>query len=339
MVAPDGERRLLKTEIGPAPLADWRFWFGVAGAAAHGARMAETSVVFFHRQRRELVEEQVPGEAWLRWLYSSSPSGRVALHLLVKRAFFSAWYGRKMDKPKSVRHVLPFIADHDIDVDEFTKSAFAYKTFNEFFYRQLKDTARPIHADAAGAILPADGRHLVFPDVDKADGFYVKGERFDLDELLGGELLAQQFAGGSMVISRLAPVDYHRFHFPCAGLPARASAISGPLFSVNPIALRRNVRYLVQNKRMITLLDSERFGTVAMVEVGATMVGGIRQTYSGGLKVRKGDEKGLFKFGGSCVITVFQKGRIVFDSDLVEQSNRFTETYAKMGERLGQATR
>ncbi len=286
-----------------------------------------------------MMEEIIPGEQWLRWLYSNSVSGQAALHVLVKRAFFSAWYGRKMDKPRSVHKVLPFIVEHDLDVDEFTKQAMAYKTFNEFFYRKLKDSARPICAEPNAAVLPADGRHLVFPDVDKADGFYVKGERFDLDELLGGGLVARQFAGGSMVISRLAPVDYHRFHFPCDGTPGKASEIKGPLFSVNPIALRRNIRYLVQNKRMITLLDSELFGTVAMVEVGATMVGGIRQTYLAGTKLKKGSEKGLFKFGGSCVITLFPKGRIVFDEDLRAQSGRLVETYAKMGERLGVAAR
>ncbi len=284
-----------------------------------------------------MVEENVPGEGWLRWLYSSSISGQVALHVLVKRALFTWWYGRKMDHPRSVHRVLPFIVDHDLDVDEFAKSAMAYKTFNEFFYRKLKDSARPIHPDAASAILPADGRHLVFPNVDDADGFYVKGDRFELDELLGGELVAKQFAGGAMVISRLAPVDYHRFHFPCTGTPGRASEIKGPLFSVNPIALRRNVRYLVQNKRMVTLHDTARFGTVAMIEVGATCVGGIRQTYVPGAPIKKGEEKGLFRFGGSCVITLFQRDRIVFDADLREQSINFVETYAKMGERLGVA--
>ena len=301
--------------------------------------MSQEPVEFFHRKRREMVEEKIPGEVWLRWLYSSSLSGRVALHVLVKRAFFSWLYGRKMDKPRSVHRVLPFIVAHDLDVDEFAKQAMAYKTFNEFFARKLKDSARPIDADPASAILPADGRHLVFPDVDAADGFYVKGDRFELGELIGGGLVAKQFAGGAMLISRLAPVDYHRFHFPCAGTPGRASEIRGPLFSVNPIALRRNVRYLVQNKRMVTLHDTERFGLVAMVEVGATMVGSIRQTYIAGTKVKKGDEKGLFKFGGSCVITLFQRDRIVFSADLREQSLNGLETYAKMGERLGLATR
>lgn len=299
--------------------------------------MSQEPVEFYHRQRREIVEENVPGEAWLRWLYSSSVTGQLALHVLAKRALLTWWYGRKMDKPRSVHRVLPFIVEHDLDVDEFAKNAMSYRTFNEFFYRKLKDSARPIDTDPRSAVLPADGRHLVFPNVDQADGFYVKGERFDLDELLGGPLVAKQFAGGAMVISRLAPVDYHRFHFPCAGVPGRASEIKGPLFSVNPIALRRNVRYLVQNKRMITLHDSELFGTVAIIEVGATMVGGIRQTYVPGTKAKKGEEKGLFKFGGSCVITLLQKGRIAFDDDLRAHSLKFVETYAKMGERMGVA--
>lgn len=299
--------------------------------------MSYEPIEFYHRKRREMVEEHIPGEFWLRWLYSRSITGQVALHVLVKRALLTWWYGRRMDHPRSVHQVLPFIVEHDLDVDEFAKQAMAYKTFNEFFYRKLKDSARPVDPSPDSAVLPADGRHLVFPNVDEADGFYVKGERFELAELLGGELVAKQFAGGAMLISRLAPCDYHRFHFPCSGTPGRASLIKGPLYSVNPIAVRRNVRRLVENKRMITVVDTERFGTVVMVEVGATMVGGILQTYVPGRSVRKGEEKGLFKFGGSCVITLFQKGRIVFDSDLREQSARFVETYAKMGERLGVA--
>lgn len=322
------------------PLASaQRFRFGAAGPAAHGAGMSQDPVVYFHRQRREMAEEKIPGEFWLRWLYSSSISGRIALHVLAKRALLSWWYGRQMEKPRSVHKVLPFIVEHDLDVDTFAKQAMTYRTFNEFFYRKLKEGARPIDSDPASVAFPADGRHLVFPNVDEADGFYVKGDRFELAELIGGELVANQFAGGAMLISRLAPVDYHRFHFPCAGTPGKASEISGSLFSVSPIALRRNVRYLVQNKRMLTLLDTERFGTVAMIEVGATMVGSIQQTFRAGSAVQKGDEKGMFKFGGSCVITVFQRDRIVFDADLREQSANHIETYAKMGERCALAVR
>jgi phosphatidylserine decarboxylase len=130
-------------------------------------------------------------------------------------------------------------------------------------------------------------------------------------------------------------VDYHRFHFPVSGTPGEPRLINGWLYSVSPVALRRNIRYLVQNKRELTLIKSEQFGTVAMLEVGATNVGAIRQSFVAGRPALKGTEKGLFAFGGSCVITVFQAGRIRFDADIVEQSAQHRETYARMGDRLG----
>ena len=140
-----------------------------------------------------------------------------------------------------------------------------------------------------------------------------------------------------MLISRLCPVDYHRFHFPLAGTPGAARLINGSLYSVSPVALRRNIGYFTANKRYITLLETVEFGRVALLEIGATNVGTVRQLYAPGRPVAKGGEKGLFRFGGSCVVTVFQRGRIRFDSDLVAQSAECVETYAKMGERLGEA--
>jgi phosphatidylserine decarboxylase len=242
-----------------------------------------------------------------------------------------------MNRRRSALQVIPFIARYGLDVDEFAKSAFDYRTFNEFFYRALKPAARPVAPGDRVAVFPADGRHLAFPDVDAAAGFYVKGEKFTLAQLLGDGGLAEKFAGGAMLISRLCPVDYHRFHFPVAGVPGDPRLINGWLYSVSPVALRRNIGYLVANKREITLTDSPAFGAVAMIEVGATNVGSIRQTFLPGRAVEKGAEKGLFAFGGSCVITLFGRGRIRFDEDVVTQSGANVETYARMGDRLGVA--
>lgn len=307
--------------------------------------MPAEPIRFYNRRTRELETERIYGEGWLRFAYEN-PAGRLFLWLLVKRAFFSRIYGWQMNKRVSAGKILPFIVKYDLDVSIFAKSVYAFKTFNEFFYRRLKAEARPIAEGDEVAVFPADGRHLVFPDVDAADGFYVKGAKFSLAELLGeGHLpedqrvLARQFAGGAMVISRLCPVDYHRFHFPTAGKASEARLIKGELYSVSPVALRRRVHYLVQNKRMITQLDSPVFGPVACIEVGATNVGSIVQTYLSDRPVKKGEEKGLFKFGGSCVITLFARGRIAFDDDLVEQSRDHIETYALMGERMGVAVR
>jgi phosphatidylserine decarboxylase len=298
--------------------------------------MSAEPIRYFHRAKQVVETEEVYGGDWLRWTYGSA-LGRFALNALVKRAIVSRFYGWKMSQRGSAIRVLPFIVDYNLDVDEFARKPYSFRSFNEFFYRALKEGARPVAAGDRVAVLPADGRHLALPDVSAADSFYAKGQRFDLAAFLGDAELAREFAGGSLLISRLCPVDYHRFHFPVAGLPGELRLVNGFLYSVSPIALRRNLAYLWENKRMITVVDSPVFGKVAVCEIGATMVGSIVQTHVPGRAVAKGEEKGLFKFGGSCVITIFQRGRIQFDADLVQQSAAGLEVYAKMGERLGEA--
>ncbi len=298
--------------------------------------MADEPIRYYDRYTRTVKTEQVFGERWLRFAYEN-PGGRFFVWLLARRAVFSKWYGRKMNKRESALRILPFVAKYDVNVDEFAKSPFDYKTFNEFFYRALKPDARPIAPGENVAVFPADGRHLAFQDIQAAAGFYVKGSTFSFAELLGDDALAEKFAGGAMVISRLCPVDYHRFHFATDGVPGEPRLIDGWLYSVSPLALRRRLRYLIENKRVVTLVESSRFGTVAMVEVGATNVGSIQQSFVPGRPVEKGVEKGLFAFGGSCVITIFQRGRITFDADVVAQSAEQLETYARMGDRLGVA--
>ncbi len=298
--------------------------------------MPVAPIHFYHRYKQKVEEERVFGEGWLRLAYEN-PGGRFFVWLFARRAFFSKWYGYKMNKRVSALRILPFISQYDIDVDEFAKSAFDYKTFNEFFYRALKPEVRPIAPGDNVAVFPADGRHLAFPDIQAAAGFYVKGAKFSFAELLGDDAVAGKFAGGAMLISRLCPVDYHRFHFPVSGIPGEPRVINGWLYSVSPVALRRRLRYLLENKRVVTLIDSPEFGLVGVIEVGATNVGSIQQSFVPGRPVRKGEEKGLFAFGGSCVITIFQRGRIRFDEDIVAQSKEHLETYAKMGDRLGLA--
>jgi len=294
-------------------------------------------IQYFDRYRGTIETEQIYGEKWLRWAYETG-IGRATISILLRRSFFSRYYGWRMNRAYSGNKVLPFVVDYDLDADEFGKQAWEYHTFNEFFSRKLKPAARPIAPGEDVAIFPADGRHLAFQNIDESTGFYVKGSSFDLCELFASEELAAPFLGGSMLISRLCPVDYHRFHFPIEGTPSDAKLIDGSLYSVSPIALRRKVSYLVQNKRMLTLIDSERYGQVAMFEVGATCVGTICQLFANDRKTEKGAEKGTFKFGGSCVITVFQPGKITFADDLLEHGAEQREVYAKMGDELGRAT-
>lgn len=299
--------------------------------------MSSDSITFFNRRTGQIETERIYGEPWLRFIYGGNPLGRLSLAALVRRAWFSAWYGWRMNQPGSAAKVLPFVVEYGLDAEEFDKPATAYRTFNEFFYRRLRAGARPISAGDKVAVFPADGRHLAYQNVDGAEGFYAKGKKFTLGALLGSAELGDEFAGGSLVISRLCPVDYHRYHFPVAGTPSEPTAINGWLYSVSPLALRINPDYLTENKRMVTLLQSECFGRVAVVEVGATMVGAILQSFTPDKPVAKGDMKGMFAFGGSCVITVFARDRIHLDDDLTFHGSEQREVYARMGERLGVA--
>lgn len=289
---------------------------------------------FFDRYTRQELVEKVYGDQALRWTYGSA-LGRLALATVVKRIWFSRWYGWRMDRPKSREKIRPFLSDYELDPSEFARDPSEFANFNEFFARELKPEARPIDKAPDSAVFPADGRHLCVPDLSISDGLFVKGQMFDLATLLQDDAKTERYANGSLLLSRLCPVDYHRFHFPLSGRPGATRLINGPLYSVNPIALRQNIQILATNKRTLTELQTDAFGTVLLIEVGATCVGSIRQTYRPDEDVTKGQEKGYFRFGGSSTMTLFEPGVIRFADDLLEQSAQQRELYAKMGDVLG----
>ncbi len=293
------------------------------------------AITYFNRYTGQREQEAIYGESFLRWTYETR-AGRIALALAAKRVWFSKWYGWRMDRPASRSKVLPFIETYGLDPDEFLDSPESFRSFNEFFYRKLKPAARPIDAAPRSIVFPADGRQLAIADVSQTGGLWVKGQHMDLPRLLGNQALADRYAGGSLLISRLCPTDYHRFHFPVSGTAGPARFIPGSLSSVSPVALRRRLAILWENKRQLTEIETDTLGTVLMIEVGAACVGGIFQTYTPG-PVKKGDDKGYFTFGGSMTIVVFEPGRVRFDDDLLEHAAEQREVYARMGDRAAVA--
>lgn len=291
-------------------------------------------VLYFNRYTKQIETEAIYGEGFVRWAYEN-PLGKLTTSLFIKRAFFSKWYGWRMNRPVSREKIAPFLAQYQVSTEEMQESPETFAHFNAFFSRKLKPAARPIAVEPGSVVFPADGRHFVIPDLAANDGIFVKGIRFDLTSLLRDTKLAEKFKHGSMIISRLCPVDYHRFHFPCSGTPGTPHFINGSLYSVSPIALRQHPTLLWENKRCITKLQTEDLGEVLLLEVGATCVGTIVHTQESGQPVQKGDEKGYFLFGGSCFITIFEEGKIKFTDDLLEQSALGRETYARMGDVAG----
>jgi phosphatidylserine decarboxylase len=294
-------------------------------------------IQYIDRKTKKVEIEKVYGHRALSLLYGNSFASRlfswIFLPLISRVAFFSSFYGFLQKRASSQKKIKPFISTYGIDTSEFLDSSFS--SFNDFFIRKLKKEKRPIVSDPRSLCMPADGRYLVFPDLRSVDRFYVKGQSFSISSFLQNSAYGRRYSEGSMVISRLCPVDYHRFHFVSDGIASASELVKGNYQSVNPIALRQNLSILWTNKRMITEIETERFGTILYCEVGAVCVGTIHQTYTPNTMVCKGDEKGYFSFGGSCLVLLFEKGRVLFDSDLVENSLKGFETRANFGESLG----
>ncbi len=287
-------------------------------------------IKYVDRETGKVETEKVAGQGWLDWLYYN-PLGEVTLQTLVRRKFISEWYGSLMDTRWSAKKIEPFVKDFNIDLSISTRQQF--KTFNDFFIRKLKPSARPVNRDTNVVVSPGDGKILAYQNIEN-QSFIVKGYKFDIHSFLHNDSLAALYSDGSMVLLRLCPTDYHRYHFPLDGTVSPDVKINGSLFSVSPIALRAIPEVFLLNKREYIILANRRFGDVIMSEIGATMVGSIVQTYKGN-KVTKGEEKGYFKFGGSSIILFFKKGIISIDSDLLENTARGLETQVKMGEEIG----
>lgn len=185
----------------------------------------------------------------------------------------------------------------------------------------------------------------------KCTSLWIKGSRFNLQNLLADESLGDEFNEGSIAICRLAPQgtalilnkDYHRFHFPINGKIEDVRRIEGTYFTVNSMVVRTSVDIYTENLRTVTTINSQEFGKVLFVAVGAMFVGSIVFTKENGqfkryynFSYNRMDEHGYFAFGGSTIILLFQAGRIAFDKDLMDNSEKCFETIIQVGSSIGQ---
>ncbi len=213
-----------------------------------------------------------------------------------------------------------------------------YRTFNDFFIRRFKPQKRKFLQGPGQLPAFAEGRYLAFENITEEQKFPVKGQFLRVQDLLDDQIKARQFEGGPMVIARLCPVDYHRFHFPDDGEILDHWSISGRLHSVNPVALEARPNIFITNERQVTLLKTKNLGILAYIEVGALCVGKIIQTYAG-RTFKRGDEKGYFLFGGSTVILLGEKGSWKPNADMLKRSSMGLETYIHLGDGIGLSLR
>lgn len=300
--------------------------------------MKET-IDYLDRVTKQLRQEKVYGGKPLKFLYGqgiwSRFIGYKCAALFARLSLFSQLFGWWQRRNSSRKRILPFIEEYGVDFEEFAQTPSSFASFNDFFIRKLKATARPMAQGDDVAVIPADGRYLFYPKLNGTEGFLIKGKTFSLEELLRDKAVAKRYSQGAMAIARLCPSDYHRFHFPCDGTASAAHLINGALWSVNPIALQRNVNIFTQNKRMITSFYTKYFGEILYIEVGATNVGSIHQTYIPNSFCKKGDEKGYFSFGGSTLLLLFEADKISFDEDLLAATKSGIEIKCLLGQSMG----
>ncbi|TKA79443.1 hypothetical protein B0A49_01038 [Cryomyces minteri] len=284
-------------------------------------------------------------------LYYGSEQER-ALHWKKTQALLKAQsekMGAEYDAPESKAHIEPFIESFNLrsSLSEMVEpDPSKYATFNEFFAREIREPARPIAEPENDLVTssPADCRLTAFPTVDMATKYWIKGFGFTIGRLLGGSSpdLAKQFEGGSIVIARLAPQDYHRWHAPISGTVESVTDIPGTYYTVNPQAITEpgSLDVFCENKRSVMMLKRTATGRpVAIVAVGAMLVGSIKyvsEVDRVGTKVRRGQCLGAFYYGGSTVIVLYPPGEVVLDEDLVRNSTEEKcETVMKVGWRTG----
>lgn len=292
-----------------------------------------SQVQCWNREAGQLETELIPHAALLRWLYGSW-SGRLAADLVCSRRLFSRLITGWSHGPGSKRRIESFVRTFDVNMEDY--EPVAYESFNEFFIREFRPGARSFSATPESLSAWAEGACLAWNKVDGSETFPVKGQHLTAAALLGDADQAAPFAGGPMLLMRLRPQDYHRFHFADGGDIVAHYRVPGRLHSVNMLSLRQRSDVLARNERQVTIQQSNHFGRLAYVEVGALLVGRIVQQH--GPTVARGDLKGYFEYGGSTVALFGEPGAWTPDDDLLAQTAERTETLVRLGTPLATAT-
>src|SRR5665648_873478 len=287
-------------------------------------------IKFYNRKTEKYEIEQVAGDSYINWIYSS-PLGMKILELVVKKKVTSKVCGYFCDRAISKHKIKKFIDEFKIDMASYQIPEKGFINFNEFFYRKIKKEAIHLASAENSFISPCDGKILAYETIDINMLIQLKGLTYSLAELIGNDCIASNYAGGSCLIVRLCPSDYHRFHFVDHGTCSPTTKIKGFYYSVNPTSLNRINKLFCSNKREWSILNSDNFGEILYVEVGDTLIVSILQSYNNNEKIEKGDEIGYFKFGGSTVILFLKKDVLKIDKDIVQQTAKGMECSVRMG--------
>ena len=234
-----------------------------------------------------------------------------------------------MNNKKSIKRIKSFIKKNKIDMSDYPKRD--YKSFNDFFTREILPGKRPFSKDSNDLISVADSK-LLYYKIDEYLEMEIKGKTYTVSELLRDKSLASEYKNGTCLVFRLTVDDYHRYSYIDDGVVIKRRRLRGILHTVGPIAFKRH-KVFKQNQREYTIIDTKNFGKVIQMEIGAMLVGRIKNHNK--TKFTRCEEKGYFLFGGSTVVVFFKENTVKIDEDIIKNSNEDMETRILLGETIG----
>lgn len=282
--------------------------------------------IFDFESKKEIEVSQYHQKS-LSFLYETA-LGRFFLKF-VTLPFISKIYGKYNDSVFSKKKIESFIEEYNIDMSIYEKVD--YNNFNEFFYRKIIPSSRPISKKDSDFISCCDSRVMVYPITDDLV-FSVKDTQYSVESILQDRELAKKYKNGLCIVLRLCVSDYHRYCFFDSGVVKKRYPIKGKLHTVSPISYS-HFKVFQENSREVSILETKNFGTVSQVEVGAIMVGKIINHDI--MEFKRGMEKGYFKFGGSTIVLLVEKDKINIDPVILEYSKKGIEVQVQLGSILG----
>lgn len=251
--------------------------------------------------------------------------GWPARHIMTNPVL-SVLIGEYMNTRRSAWRIEPFVRAAGIDMSEY--EAAEYRCFNDFFTRKIKSTARPVDRTPEALISPCDG-YLSAYRISTDSEFSIKNSYYNVDDLVGGTEIAREYMNGVCFVLRLGVENYHRYCYIDDGFKSRNWHIKGRYHPVQPIVVRKRPVF-VQNTREYCVLETENFGDVIQIEVGACLVGKIENYRQAGV-ITRGEEKGLFRFGGSTIVLLFKEGILDVPREMFEDTLRGKERQIRYG--------
>ncbi len=264
----------------------------------------------------------------LQFLYGSM-AGRILLKGLTAPAL-SRVCGNFLDSERSAFLIDPFVRKNHIKLEDFDTDHM--RSFNDCFSRKIKEGRRPIDREPGHLIAPCDGL-LSVSRIRENTILHVKNSSYSLEDLLASRRLAAHYKDGLCLVYRLCVNHYHRYAYVDSGRKSRNVFIPGRLHTVRPIALEK-VPVFARNCREYCLLKTDYFGTLVQMEVGAMLVGRI-VNYDQEAQVERGQEKGMFQYGGSTIIVLLQKDKARLLPEFADTEASGREIPVRLGQQVG----